>query len=282
MPKADDPFYNRKPVPDEFIKDVGITGLTVQDEHYNRERKYSDQKGVDVRRFSFSNKSGWKPQSDPYYGRKPVSKPEIDGIGDTGLTPDEEYLSRERKYSVNGVDVRRFSTSRNSGMEPQDDPYYGRKPVSSALTKGIGETGMTPAETYEVRERKQSVVNFSGDPFQQLTGAGHRQSISSGHVAGAAAAATRRRSSAAPNGLPAAQGQHHSGYDGDKTLAPIESRPELPPVKGVGGMEEGSSSTANGGPHETSTTTPAHNITTVPQHPHHFDDPDSVAPDETR
>jgi hypothetical protein len=90
MPKADDPFYNRKPVPgsspqpvhspcsllrnaDEFIKDVGITGLTVQDEHYNRERKYSDQKGVDVRRFSFSNKSGWKPQSDPYYGRKPVS-----------------------------------------------------------------------------------------------------------------------------------------------------------------------------------------------------------------
>lgn len=52
-------------------------------------------------------------------------------MGLTGLTPEEEYWNRERKYSVNGVDVRRFSNSKKGGLEPLDDPYYGRKPVSS-------------------------------------------------------------------------------------------------------------------------------------------------------
>lgn len=51
-------------------------------------------------------------------------------MGPTGLTPEQEYWNRERKYSVNGVDVRRFSTSKTGGMEPQNDPYYGRKQIS--------------------------------------------------------------------------------------------------------------------------------------------------------
>ena len=51
-------------------------------------------------------------------------------MGPTGLTPEEEYWNRERKYSVTGVDVRKFSNSKTGGFEPQDDPYYGRKQVS--------------------------------------------------------------------------------------------------------------------------------------------------------
>jgi len=267
MPKAEDPYYNRKPVPDEFVQDVGPTGLTPLEEYANRERKYSDASGVDVRKFGFGSKSGWKPQADPYYGRKSVSKAEIDGVGETGLSVDEEFLNRERKLSINGVDVRRFSNSATGGFKPQSDPYYGRKPVSSKLTKGIGETGQTPAESFEVRERKQSIVNFSSDPFQLVSGQGHRASISAGHVAGAAAAATRRRSSAA------APDWHHSGFDGAKKLEPIESRPELPPVEGIGKMDEASSSAAATGTNGGATTI---------SHPHVYDDPDSVAPHETR
>ena len=154
---------------------------------------------------------------------------------------------------------------------------------AAALTKGIGETGQTPAEAFEVRERKQSIVNFSSDPFQLLSGQGHRQSISGGAVAGAAAAATRRRSSAAPTD--AGHGSR-SGYSGDTKLAPIESRPELPPVEGVGRMDEGSSSipvpvheattVGNGAaPDTTPQTAPAPQI-------YQYDDPVSVAPDERR
>lgn len=55
---------------------------------------------------------------------------EIAGVGATGLSPEEEYLNRERKYSATGVDVRRFSKGKKSGLAPQDDPYYGRKKVS--------------------------------------------------------------------------------------------------------------------------------------------------------
>lgn len=55
----------------------------------------------------------------------------IKDVGYTGLSPEQEFYSRERKYSATGVDVRRFSKSRKGGMEPQDDPYYGRKSVSS-------------------------------------------------------------------------------------------------------------------------------------------------------
>lgn len=52
------------------------------------------------------------------------------GIGVTGLTPQQEWDNRERKYSVNGVDIRKFSNSATGGMEPLNDPYYGRKQVS--------------------------------------------------------------------------------------------------------------------------------------------------------
>lgn len=68
--------------------------------------------------------------------------------------------------SVNGVDLRKFSLSATGGFKPQNDPYYGRKKVDKALTKGIGETYNTPAEDFAVRERKQSILEFSSDPFQ--------------------------------------------------------------------------------------------------------------------
>jgi hypothetical protein len=147
-----------------------------------------------------------------------------------------------------------------------------------------------------VRERKQSVVNFSGDPFQLLTGTGHRQSVSGPTIAGAAAEATRRRSSAAPmSGMPG-HTQHHSGYDGDNRLAPIESRPDhaglatranpvaLPPATGPDMMDDGihlkhEGASTNGAPHTTTTTTTT--TTAAPLH-QQYDDPDSVAPDERR
>lgn len=56
-------------------------------------------------------------------------------MGYTGLSAQEEYANRERKYSdANGVDVRRFFDSKSGGLKPQDDPYYGRKPVHSMQT----------------------------------------------------------------------------------------------------------------------------------------------------
>lgn len=96
-----------------------------------------------------------------------------------------------------------------------------------AQIAGVGDTDMTPAEQYEVRERKQSLFQLSDDPFDHLAGR-NRTSIS-GVASGASAAASRRRSSAvAPDAH--APSASHSGYHGDK-LAPIESRPEVPPVK---------------------------------------------------
>lgn len=88
---------------------------------------------------------------------------------------------------------------------------------------GVGETHLSAAEEFETRENKASLFDLSGDPFQQLTGSGHRASVSG--IAGAGAADARRRSSAvAPDHMHAAQQAHHqhSGYDGEK-LAPIES-----------------------------------------------------------
>ena len=117
-------------------------------------------------------------------------------------------------------------------MELSDFP---RSHHAGNLTKGIGETGNTPAEDYSIRERKQSVVNFSGDPFQQLVGQGHRQSVSGGQALEAANQATERRRSSAvgPNASSAAaRATQRSGYDGGG-LAPIQSRPELPPVANV-------------------------------------------------
>jgi hypothetical protein len=49
----------------------------------------------------------------------------------TGLSPEEEYQNRERKYSVNGSDVRKFSKGGKNSLEPSTDPYYNRKKVSS-------------------------------------------------------------------------------------------------------------------------------------------------------
>lgn len=144
---------------------------------------------------------------------------------------------------------------------------------------------MTPAEQFEARERKQSLFQLSSDPFDVLANR-HRQSIS-GVSTGASAAASRRRSSAiAPDAAAAAS---HSGYQGDK-LAPIESRPEIPPPD-LGNTDMGSGSTSDtlnrdsidpaaapstssGGEH-----TRYHDATTT-GHDHH--DPDSVAPHEVR
>ncbi|KAK5209744.1 hypothetical protein LTR99_002598 [Exophiala xenobiotica] len=314
-----DPYYNRKPVPDDLIKDVGTTGLTPDQEYWNRERKYSVN-GVDVRRFSNSKKGGMEPQDDPYYGRKRVSVAEIHNVGETGLTPEQEYSNRERKYSVGGVDVRKFSTSKKGGLEPQSDPYYGRKRVSSqyhtfsdslsyfkadpstldAEIAGVGETGMTPAEQYEVRERKQSLFQLSTDPFENLAGR-HRTSIS-GVASSASAAATRRRSSAvAPDVQP---GAPHSGYHGEN-LATIESRTEGPPVNfgetNFGGragsastsdtLEHGTASTSNAtGTSSTSGRghagehTVVHDAVTVGHNHNEIlgQDPDQIAPHEIR
>lgn len=93
-----------------------------------RERKFSLKDGGDLRKFS-NPKAGGK--LDPFYQRKPVPDSFIQGVAPTGLSKEEEYLNRERKYSVNGVDVRKFSDSTKSGFHPTDDPYYGRKAVKS-------------------------------------------------------------------------------------------------------------------------------------------------------
>ena len=165
---------------------------------------------------------------------------------------------------------------------------------------GVGETGMTPAEQYEVRERKQSLFQLSTDPFENIAGR-HRTSIS-GVASGASAAATRRRSSAvAPDTQPEAL---HSGYHGEK-LATIESRAEVPPVNfgetNFGGRA-GSASTSNTLHHGTTSTSnatgssstngPGHGgdhtvfhdaVTVGHDHNEKLDqDPDQIAPHEIR
>ncbi|KIX96057.1 uncharacterized protein Z520_08312 [Fonsecaea multimorphosa CBS 102226] len=275
MTRAADPYYNRKPVPDELVKDVGLSGLTPEEEYWNREKKFFAH-GADVRRFSNSLKGGLEPLNDPYYGRKPVSKAEIANVGFTGLSPEEEYWNRERKYSATGVDVRKFSTSKKSGLEPQDDPYYGRRRVSAAEIANVAplDAHMTPAEQYEVRERKQSLFQLSSDPFDIMANR-NRQSIS-GATTGASTAATRRRSSAvAPDAAAAAAS--HSGYHGEK-LAPIESRPEGPPTRNSGHSSD-TLSRDSIDPAEGSHARAYDAVTAQHDHPA---DPDSVAPHETR
>ncbi len=95
----------------------------------NRERKYS-RDGGDLRHH-FWNPKGKDGKMDPYYQRKPIPDAMIHGVGETGLTREEEYLNRERKYSVHGADVRNFSDGTKSGLFPKDDPYYSRKSVHS-------------------------------------------------------------------------------------------------------------------------------------------------------
>ncbi|KAK5943461.1 hypothetical protein PMZ80_004468 [Knufia obscura] len=215
-----DPYYDRKRVPDEFVDGVGYSGLTPAEEITNRERKYS-RGGGDVRHFwTAKSKDG---KMDPYYQRKPIPAAMIHNVGETGLTREKEFLNRERKYSVNGADVRRFSDSTKSGFHPTDDPYYGRKPVNKTQLDGVGDIQMSAAEVYEQRDNKTAFAEFSGDPFKQLTGQGHRQSVS-GIAGPAAAAAARRRSSAVAPDAVVATHHHHSGYDGDNRLNTVESR----------------------------------------------------------
>lgn len=115
---------------DEFIEHIGYTELTPGQEAANRERKYSRDNG-DLRKFSNPKAKGGK--LDPFYQRKPVSDADIAGVGVTGLSKEDEFLSRERKYSASGVDVRKFGDSAKSGFHPTQDPFYGRKPVASML-----------------------------------------------------------------------------------------------------------------------------------------------------
>jgi len=135
---------------------------------------------------------------------------------------------------------------------------------------------MTPAETIDKRERKLSTVQFSGDPFQELTGAGHRQPSISGASLGAVnVAAQRRRSSAV---APDAGTHHHSGYDGAK-LATIVSKPELPPANEAGGQSLGSSSgtaVSNNGH------TQFYDVTTLNHNHRRVEDRDSIGPHDMR
>jgi hypothetical protein len=243
MVKADDPYYNRKPIPDSLIKDVGITGLTPQEEYITRERKYSAADGTDIR--SHSLKAITKP-GDPYYNRKRVSDAEAHGVAPTGLTPQEEHANRERKFSAaDGTDIRSHSLK---AITKPGDPYYNRKKVSDAETAGVADLNdhMTPAEQYEVRERKQSMFQISDDPFAAMAGSHRKSSIVPGEI-GALSDATRRRSSAvAPDHTHAAQ--HHSGYDGSNQLEPIESRADAP---AAAGSSSGTTNTAAEGEHIT-------------------------------
>lgn len=145
--------------------------------------------------------------------------------------------------------------------------------------QGLGETGLTLAEEFEVRERKQSLFQLSSDPFDIVAGR-HRQSVS-GIASGASAAATRRRSSAIAPDAHAAMASH-SGYQGDK-LAPIESKPELPPVdlsRGSAGESSTVADESTAGPdHEQAR---RHDAATWGLEHIYHDDPDSVAPHEVR
>jgi hypothetical protein len=238
MVKADDPYYNRKPIPDALIQDVAPTGLTPQEEYINRERKFSAADGTDIR--SHSLKAITKP-GDPYYNRKRTSDAEIHGVGITGLTPQQEYMNRERKYSaVDGTDIRSHSLK---AITKPGDPYYNRKKVSDVEVVGVADLNdtMTPAEQYEVRERKQSMFQISDDPFAAMAGTHRKSSIVPGEISTASAATRRRSSAVAPDAAQAAA-QHHSGYDGSNTLAPIESRADVPPASRL--SDFGGSSTA--------------------------------------
>lgn len=245
MVKADDPYYSRKPIPNSLIQDVGITGLTPQEEYINRERKYSAADGTDIR--SHSLKAITKP-GDPYYNRKRVSDAEAHGIGLTGLTPQKEYNNRERKYSAaDGTDIRSHSLR---AITKPGDPYYNRKKIGDAEIAGVADLNahMTPAEQYEVRERKQSMFQISEDPFAAMAGSHRKSSIVPGEIR-ALTNATRRRSSAvAPERIQTAH--HHSGYDGLDQLQPIESKADVP-TTGQSDTGGSSGTTAAEGGHHT-------------------------------
>lgn len=247
MVNPNDPYYDRKRIPDSLIQDVGITGLTPQEEYLNRERKFSAADGTDIR--SHSLKAITKP-GDPYYGRKRVSDAEAHGVGITGLTPQEEYDNRERKYSsADGTDIRSHSLK---AVTKPGDPYYNRKQVHKTGITGVADldTHMTPAEQYEVRERKQSMFQISDDPFAAMAGSHRKSSIVPGEI-GTLSDATRRRSSAvAPDHThAAAEVHHHSGFDGSNKLEPIESRADAPTTTGVSDAGTSGTTAAEGEHH---------------------------------
>lgn len=217
MSKAADPFYTRKPVPDELIQSEHIPGLSQDQAIQTRERKLSTAGpgGSDLRKFS----NTLTPKNDPFYSRKPVPDTVIQGSGLPGVSKEEALVTRERKLSTagpGGTDLRKFSNK----FTPAKDPFYSRKPVPDGLIKD--DIPIDPVERYENRERKLSMFQLTTDPFDEL--AGRRRSV----VTDSALGVGRRRSSAvAPDAMHAATAHHHSGYHGDR-LEPIESRVEGP------------------------------------------------------
>lgn len=130
--------------------------------------------------------------------------------------------------------------------------------IAEEQIEGVGETGYSKAEEYEVRENKASLFDLSSDPFQQITGSGHRASVSGPVVVGGAAEARRRSSAVAPH-LMHDEHAHHSGFGGEK-LAPIESRTDGDEIRP---STEGTHPTTTiNGPTTTTTTT-----TTTSMHP---------------
>ena len=135
MPKAADPFYTRKPVPDELIRGEHIPGLTQDQAFQTRERKLSTAGpgGSDLRRFS----NTLTPKNDPFYSRKPVPDAAIQGSGLPGVSKEEALITRERKLSTagpGGTDLRKFSNE----FTPAKDPFYSRKPVPDGRSARAG------------------------------------------------------------------------------------------------------------------------------------------------
>ena len=210
----EDPYYSRKPIPKDAVADEGLTGLTPDQEYAIRERKYS-RDGKDLRKFV-------SDKGDPYYSRKKIPDSLIAAEPIPGLNPQEALLNRERKFSRDGKDLRKF-------WNPKDgkDPYYASKRVDKTFTAGIGETGLTPSQESEVRERKQSMFQLGDDPFQQIAGRRSSSATPDTLMQG------RRRSSAvAPDLMPKKHSQ--SGKAAPK-LETIQSRKEEAPVFNMAG-----------------------------------------------
>lgn len=110
--------------------------MTRAEELLTRERKYS-RDGGDLRKFS-NPKNNVTGKLDPHYARKPVPDELIADVAPTGMSAEEEYLNRERKYSVGGGDLRKFSTGGKNSLKPLNDPYYARKPVNSRYPYTLG------------------------------------------------------------------------------------------------------------------------------------------------
>jgi hypothetical protein len=143
---------------------------------------------------------------------------------------------------------------------------------------------MTPAEQFEVRERKQSLFQLSSDPFDVIAGR-NRQSVSGATTGASAAATTRRRSSAvAPDAAAAAAGHHHSGYDGDK-LETIVSRADGQPPAHSHNRESSTSGHSQEGTLNRDSIDPVggeHGLVHDAVTTERYHDPDSVAPHEVR